>query len=71
MAADSIGAVALTPLAGHIGRISRQGLGIVLSIILWGLCVVAFGLFPDSLWLAVLFLAGTGAANMVIHVKVK
>lgn len=65
MAADSIGAVALTPLAGRIGRIARQGLGIVLSIIMWGLCVVAFGLFPNSLWLAILFLAGAGAANMV------
>ena len=65
MAADSIGAVALTPLDGRIGRIARQGLGIALSIIMWGLCVVAFGLFPSSLWLAVLFLTGAGAANMV------
>lgn len=65
LAADALGAVALTPLTGRIGRIARQGLGIVLAILVWGLCIVAFGLFPISLWLAALFLAGAGAANMV------
>jgi MFS family permease len=65
LAADSIGAVALTPLTGRIGRIVRQGLGITLAIIVWGICILAFGLFPVSLWLAALFLAGAGAANMV------
>jgi MFS family permease len=65
LAATSIGAVALTPFAGRIGRIARQGLGIVLAIIAWGVCIVAFGLYPASLWLAVLFLAGSGAADMV------
>lgn len=65
LAADSLGAVALTPLTGRIGRIVRQGLFITLAILVWGLCIVAFGLFPGSLWLAALFLAGAGAANMV------
>jgi MFS family permease len=65
LAADSLGAVALTPLIGRIGRIVRQGLFITLAILVWGLCIVAFGLFPGSLWLATLFLAGAGAANMV------
>ncbi len=65
LAADSLGAVALTPLTGRIGRIVRQGLFITLAILVWGLCIVAFGLFPGSLWLAALFLVGAGAANMV------
>ncbi len=65
LAATSIGAVVLTPFAGRIGRIARQGLGIVLAIIAWGIFIVAFGLYPASLWLAVLFLAGAGAADMV------
>jgi len=65
LAADSIGGVALAPLTGRIGRIVRQGLGITLAILVWGICIVAFGLFPVSLWLAALFLAGAGAANMV------
>ena len=32
---------------------------------IWGLCVVAFSFFPNPLWLGVLFLAGTDAADMV------
>src|SRR5712691_11079241 len=64
-AATAIGAVALTPFTGRIGRISRQGLGVVLAILGWGMCIVAFGFFPGPLWLGVLFLAGAGAADMV------
>jgi MFS family permease len=64
-AADSLGAMALLPFTGRIGHIARQGLGIALAIIAWGLCIIAFGLFPTPLWLAALFLAGAGAANMV------
>src|SRR5437016_4104150 len=65
LAATSIGAVALTPLTGRIGRISRQGLGVVLAILAWGVCIVAFGFIPGPIWLSVLFLAGAGAADMV------
>jgi len=65
LAATSIGAVALTPFTGRISRISRQGLGVVLAIICWGICIIAFGFSPGPLWLSVLFLAGSGAADMV------
>lgn len=65
LAATSIGAVALAPLTGLVARIKRQGLGVALAIIVWGLCVAAFGFFPSPLWLGVLFLAGAGAADMV------
>jgi MFS family permease len=64
-AATAIGAVALTPFTGRINRIARQGLSVVLAIIIWGLCVIAFGLAPGPLWLSVLFLAGAGAADMI------
>src|SRR6266516_4103354 len=49
----------------RISRISRQGLGVVLAIICWGICIIAFGFSPGPLWLSVLFLAGSGAADMV------
>jgi len=65
LAATSMGAVALTPFTGRIGRIARQGLGVALAIIVWGICIVAFGFTPGPLWLSVLFLAGAGAADMV------
>lgn len=65
LGATSIGAVLLTPLTGRINRILRQGLGVVLAIVIWGLCIVAFGFLPGPLWLSALFLAGAGAADMV------
>ncbi len=64
-AATAIGAVALMPLTARINRIVRQGLGVVLAIIAWGVCVIAFGVAPGPLWLSVLFLAGAGAADMI------
>lgn len=65
LAATSIGAVALAPFTGIFTRIKRQGLGVALTIIVWGLCITAFGFFPNPLWLGVLLLAGAGAADMV------
>ena len=65
LGATSIGAVLLTPLTGRINRIARQGLGVVLAIVAWGLCIVVFGFLPGPLWLSSLFLAGAGAADMV------
>jgi MFS family permease len=64
-AATAIGAVALTPLTARINRIARQGLGVALAIIAWGVCIIAFGVAPGPLWLSVLFLAGAGAADMI------
>jgi MFS family permease len=64
-AATSIGAVALAPFTGRIGRIHQQGLGVAVSIIVWGLCIIAFGLSSGPLLLSALFLAGAGAADMV------
>ncbi len=65
LAGTSIGAIALTPFTGRINRFAYQGLGIVLAILGWGVCVVAFGFTGGPLWLSVLFLAGAGAADMV------
>jgi MFS family permease len=65
LAGTSIGAVALTPFTGRINRFARQGLGVVLAIIGWGACIVAFGLTTGPLWLSVFWLAGAGAADMV------
>ncbi len=65
LAATSIGAVSLTPFTRRISRISRQGLGIALAIIGWGICIIAFGFSAGPLWLSILFLAGAGAADMI------
>ncbi len=65
LGATSIGAVALVPFSGFIGRIPRQGLGVALAVVVWGIFITAFGIHPGPLWLGVLFLAGAGAADMV------
>ncbi len=64
-AAPSLGALVLTPMMGMVGRIPYKGAGVMLAIIGWGLCIVAFGLTAGPLWLSVLFLAGAGAADMI------
>ncbi len=65
LAATSIGAVTVTPLAGRIGRMMRKGVGVVVAVLGWGVCIVAFGVAPGPLWLGVALLAGAGAADMV------
>ncbi|HEX6800076.1 MAG TPA: MFS transporter [Ktedonobacterales bacterium] len=65
LAATSIGAVVLAPLTGRIGRLPRQGLGVVLAVLGWGVAIVLFGVTPGALWLGVFFLAAAGAADMV------
>lgn len=72
-AAMSAGAVAGGVFSGWLPRITRQGLAIVVAIVVWGAAMVGFGLavgraggHPGSaLWVALAFLAVGGAADMV------
>jgi MFS family permease len=63
-ASIGIGAVAGGLLSGWIGRVHKQGIALVVSIVVWGLAVAAAGL-AHALWLAVALLAVGGAADMV------
>lgn len=63
-AAIALGSVAAGLASGWIGRIRRQGAALVVAVIVWGALVAAAGL-ARSLWLAVLLLAGAGAADLV------
>ena len=49
---------------GWFGRVHRQGLAVAIAIVGWGVCILLFGL-TSHLWLALLLLAGAGAADMV------
>jgi MFS family permease len=72
-AAMSIGAVAGGIFSGWLPRVRRQGLAVVLAILVWGLAVVGFGVAAGFaggqagvlLWVAVACLAIGGAADMV------
>lgn len=72
-AAMSIGAVAGGTFSGWLPRIDRQGLAVVVAIVVWGAAMAGFGLVIAAapgragplLWAAVGFLALGGAADMV------
>ena len=72
-AAMSVGAVAGGVFSGWLPKIRRQGLAVIISIVVWGLAMVGFGLaggFAHGsaglfLWIALAFLAIGGAADMV------
>ncbi len=63
-AAIALGSVLAGLSSGWIGRVRRQGVALVLAVIAWGLAVALAGL-ARSLWLAVLFLAVAGAADLI------
>ncbi|WP_242900583.1 MFS transporter [Actinomadura terrae] len=63
-ASIAIGAVIGGLISGWIGRVHRQGVALVVSIVVWGLAVAAAGL-AHQLWLAVALLAVGGGADLV------
>ncbi|MFI7104718.1 MFS transporter [Nonomuraea sp. NPDC050227] len=65
--AMAIGSVAGALFSGWVGRISRQGVALVLAIAMWGLAVAAAGLVRE-LWLVVAFMAVGGVADVISSV---
>ena len=63
-AAIPAGALVGALFGGWFGRVHRQGFAVLVAILAWGACVIGFGL-TGSLWVALLMLAGAGAADMV------
>ncbi|MFV2178301.1 MFS transporter [Actinomadura sp. LOL_016] len=66
-AAIALGAVAGGLFSGWVGRVRRQGVALVVSIVVWGLAVAAAGL-AHALWLAVVLLALGGVADLISSV---
>lgn len=63
-ASIAIGSLVGGLVSGWIGRVRRQGLALIVAIAIWGGMVALAGL-AHNLWLAVLFLAVGGAADLV------
>ncbi|MGW3470355.1 MFS transporter [Saccharopolyspora sp. NPDC000995] len=63
-AAIPLGAFAFGVFSGWLHRITRHGVGVTVGVVAWGIAVIGFG-WADSLWLAVLFLALGGGADLV------
>jgi len=72
-AAMSVGAVAGGVFSGWLPKVSRQGLAVVIAIIVWGVAMAGFGVAAGMahgsagllLWIALACLAIGGAADMV------
>jgi len=68
MGAPAVGAVIGALTTGWVGRIRRQGLYVVWSVVAWGAAITMFGLSglgPGFFWLGLFFLALAGAADVV------
>ncbi len=63
-AAPSLGAMLMALGSRWTEKVRRHGLAITWAASLWGLAIVCFGL-AEPLWLALIFLATAGAADMV------
>ena len=68
-AAPAIGSLVAFAVSGWISRIHRHGVAIAIAVVAYGSSVALAGVgvigWPGALWLAVAFLAGSGAADMV------
>jgi MFS family permease len=64
-AAAALGAFVGAASSGWIGRVKRPGLAIIVAVAVWGASIVAFGLVGANLWLALVFLAVAGGADVI------
>lgn len=68
-AAPAIGSLIAFAVSGWVSRVHRHGLAIVIAVVAYGASVLLAGVgalgVPGALWLAVAFLAGSGAADMI------
>lgn len=62
--AMSVGSLIVTLLSGWTSKVRRHGAMVVWAAAIWGVAIIGLG-FSDQLWLALLFLAAAGAADMV------
>lgn len=63
-AAPGAGALLGALFSGWVPRVRRQGLAVIVAVILWGAAIAAFG-FTESLPIALVLLALAGAADVV------
>jgi MFS family permease len=62
--AETVGALVATALSGWTARVHHHGRAIVIAAVVYGGCIAVAGWSP-SIWLAVLFFALAGAADMI------
>lgn len=65
LGAPALGAFIGAVSSGWIGRIRRLGLAIMISVVMWGAAITAFGLVGSNLALGLVFLAIAGGADVI------
>jgi MFS family permease len=65
LAAIAVGALLGALTAGWVGAVRRQGLAVLIAVLIWGAGIALFGLVGDRLPLAVLLLAIAGGADVI------
>ena len=63
-AAPNVGSFTMALFSGWSARVVRQGRAVLIAIALWGCAITAFGL-ASKLWLALVFIACAGAADVI------
>ena len=63
-AAPYAGALLASAVSGWVGHVRRQGIGVVVAAICWGIALILFG-FATTLWVALVTLALAGAADYI------
>jgi MFS family permease len=61
-AAPSAGSLVVSLLSGRAKHIRRQGLAVMVAVVIWGAAIAAFGL-STTVWAALAFLAVAGGAD--------
>ena len=63
-AALAVGALLGALTSGWTGRVHRQGLAVILSVVAWGVAIAAFG-WSSTFWLGLVMLAVAGWADVI------
>jgi MFS family permease len=64
-AAPAAGALAGALTTGWVRHVRHQGRAVLWSVAVWGAAIVGFGFSTDAFWLALLFLAVAGGADVI------
>jgi MFS family permease len=64
-AAPAAGALLGALTSGWTGRVERQGLAVIVSVMAWGFAIAAFGASGANLWLGLTMLAVAGWADVI------
>jgi MFS family permease len=64
-AAPAVGALVGSLFSGWVRRVQRQGMAIIVAIIVWGIAIAGFGLSGSARWVGLLLLAVAGGGDMV------